>query len=133
MAQPSSKLADSISDLEEPIAHFKLTNPKGRTVLNIPFEDLICFEANDNYINIYFRSDSGIQKRMERLSMKKVESLIEPAEQHFLRVHKSYLINRQKVDAIQGKAQNYRLVLSELDFQVPVSRRMAIHDFFPSI
>lgn len=112
---------------------FELLNPKGRVVLSLTFDDVICFEANDNYINIYFEVEDGVQKRMERLSMKKVELLIEPASDQFLRVHKSYLINRKKVQAIHGKAQNYRLQLDRLDFEIPVSRRMAIYDYFPNI
>ena len=134
MAQPQQgKTVRAEEILIEQLVLFELLNPKGRVVLSIPFDSLICFEANDNYINIYFEGENGLQKRMERLSMKKVEVLIEPAAEQFLRVHKSYLINRQKVRAIHGKAQNYQLQMHQLDFEVPVSRRMPIYDYFPNI
>ena len=133
MAQPHQNEMDSaINKISEQQVRFELLNPKGRVVLSIPFDCLLCFEANDNYINIYFQGENGLQKRMERLSMKKVEVLIEPVAEQFLRVHKSYLVNRQKVRAIHGKAQNYQLQLEQLDFEVPVSRRMSIYDYFPS-
>jgi DNA-binding LytR/AlgR family response regulator len=134
MAQPQQGRTVSAKEilLEQP-GLFELLNPKGRVVLSIPFDSLLCFEANDNYINIYFEGENGLQKRMERLSMKKVEVLIDPVAEQFLRVHKSYLINRQKVRAIHGKAQNYQLQMDQLDFEVPVSRRMPIYDYFPNI
>jgi hypothetical protein len=134
MAQPkkNKELDESLSSMAETVP-FELLNPKGRTVLSIPFDRLICFEANDNYINIYFESENGVQKRMERLSMKKVELMIEPSADQFLRVHKSYMINRKRVKAIHGKAQSYQLQLDLLDFEVPVSRRMSIYDYFSNI
>lgn len=110
--------------------HFVLENTKGKAVFDLPFESLICFEANDNYINIYFIDQKEqVQKRLERISMRKVEELVSQANDSFLRVHKSYVINKLFVKEVKGKSQAYRLQMEQLDFEIPVSRRLQIHDY----
>jgi DNA-binding LytR/AlgR family response regulator len=110
--------------------HFILENTKGKAVFDLPFESLICFEANDNYINIFFiDSKQQLQKRLERMSMKKVEELLNHSDSSFLRVHKSYVVNKLFIKEIKGKSQAYRILLEHLDFEIPVSRRLQIHDY----
>jgi hypothetical protein len=110
--------------------HFVLENTKGKAVFDLPFESLICFEANDNYINIYFIDQKEqVQKRLERISMLKVEELVSQANNSFLRVHKSYVINKLFVKEVKGKSQAYRIQMEQLDFEIPVSRRLQINDY----
>lgn len=112
---------------QEPV--FKLTNDKGKTLVEVNLKDVVCFEANDNYVVIYHLNASDkLEKSMQRISLKKVENLIEEIPVEFKRVHKSYLINPTHIDKIDGKAQAYRIQMKHFDKEVPVSRNFKISD-----
>ena len=106
-----------------------LENTKGRTRLEIPVSSIICFEANDNYVVIYFEDTAGkLTKKMERLSMRRAEELIAGYAGNFVRVHKSFLVNRQFILEVKGRAQAYRIQVKHLEELIPVSRKLTIHE-----
>jgi DNA-binding LytR/AlgR family response regulator len=122
----SGKTAE-IETEQEPL--FKLTNDKGKTLVEVNLKDVVCFEANDNYVVIYHLNASDeLEKSMQRISLKKVENLIQEIPIDFKRVHKSYLINPTHIDKIDGKAQAYRIQMKHFDKEVPVSRNFKISD-----
>jgi len=113
--------------------HFQLFNSKGRITFDVSVDEILCFEANDNYLTIHYL-ENGVSKRsMERLSIRKAEEMILSLSNDFVRVHKSFLVNQKQVKAIVGKSQNYRLQLSGIELEVPVSRRLNVSDLFPSL
>ena len=106
-----------------------LENTKGRTRLEIPVSSIICFEANDNYVMIYFEDAAGkLTKKMERLSMRRAEELIAGCAENFVRVHKSFLVNKQFIVEVKGRAQAYRIRVKHLEELIPVSRKLTIHE-----
>lgn len=106
-----------------------LENTKGRTRLEVPVSSIICFEANDNYVVIYFEDAAGkLNKKMERLSMRRAEELISEHAEHFIRAHKSFLVNKQFILEVKGRAQAYRLQVKHLEELIPVSRKLTIHE-----
>jgi LytTr DNA-binding domain len=110
-------------------AMLTLENTKGRTRLEIPVSSIICFEANDNYVVIYAEDASGkLTKKMERLSMRRAEELIAGYAGNFVRVHKSFLVNRQFILEVKGRAQAYRIQVKHLEELIPVSRKLTIHE-----
>lgn len=120
---------DAAAPSEQQKSFFLLEQQKGRKAIEIPTGNILCFEANDNYVTIYYLNDQGIlQKQMERLSMRKAEELIAQTDLLFKRVHKSYLVNTKHIQTISGKAQAYKIILHHLDFQIPVSRNIAISE-----
>lgn len=112
----------------EYIPLFCLESETGKTLLKLPIHQLICFEANDNYVIIYYldKNDS-LKKLMERFSLKKMEEILFKENVKFERVHKSFLINPTRLIAISGKAQAYKLELEGLDSLIPVSRSYSIN------
>lgn len=112
---------------QEPI--FKLANDKGKTLVEFNLKEVICFEANDNYVVIYHLNASNeVEKSMQRISLKKIENLIQEIPMEFKRVHKSYLINPTHIDKIDGKAQAYRIQMKHFDKEIPVSRNFKLSD-----
>jgi hypothetical protein len=107
---------------------FVLENDNGKELLNIPMKSILCFEANDNYVVTYYLDkQEKLKKSMERVSLKKIEEIIQTLNvENFSRVHKSYLINRDEVEEIRGKAQAHKLKLNYLEILVPVSRSFQI-------
>lgn len=106
---------------------FKLANDSGKVLFEIPMSSIIWFEANDNYVSIYyFTEEEKLQKSMQRASMKNIEELISIPGTTFFRVHKSHIINKNFIEKIDGKAQAHKLKLQLIDNYIPVSRSFDI-------
>lgn len=119
---------DSSTFLKE-IPIFRLENEKGKTLIELEADKIICFESNDNYVIIYYLSEeNGLLKTMERSSLKKIEEILTGMDLFYRRVHKSFIINPSYVKKVSGRAQAYKLEVSYLDFPVPVSRSFNIDD-----
>lgn len=107
---------------------FNLISGKNRTKFNLKWAQIICFESDDNYITIYYLENDQTKKRVERLAMRTIQQEIEQQSLPFIRVHKSYMVNRNFIQQVSGKAQNYKLKIEAMEFEVPVSRRLNIHE-----
>jgi hypothetical protein len=106
---------------------FRIENNRNEIILESPIEKIIAFEANDNYVNTYhLRSDGTVDKVMHRISLKKITELLAQIDIAFLRVHKSYLINPNFIEKVKGRSQAYRIELTHLPIDVPVSRNFDI-------
>lgn len=106
---------------------FAIKNNKGNGQLEINISNIICFEANDNYVITHFLTDDDKKVRsMDRISLKKVSESLDELGVCFERVHKSFLINPKYVTEIKGRAQAYKLTLNHLEIEIPVSRKYDI-------
>ena len=63
---------------------------------SVPFEDIICVEAQGDYMVFYCRE----KKILVNERMKVYEELLPSS--HFIRVHKSWMVNKHQVDYIEG-------------------------------
>jgi len=80
--------------------------------------DLLYFESNKNYLNIYKR---GGQMLTIRLTIKEMENILAIHTQ-FIRCHRAYIVNTDEIINVQGNAQGLKLFLPEISTHVPVSR-----------
>lgn len=128
-SNPSVSVANTI----EKEHRFQLKNTKGKTTFDQQTDHIVCFEANDNYLTIYYMENELCKKTTERLAISKAEEMIQLVSNDFLRVHKSFIVNKNHVQSIQGKAQNHRLKVHGLSEEIPVSRRLNVHQFFPNL
>ena len=99
--------------------------------MKVPVKQVICFEANDNYVVTYFLDKEGkLKKSMERISLKKIDEILDSIHiDYFSRVHKSYLINHLMIEEIKGKAQAQKIKLKNLEILIPVSRSFDLSIF----
>ena len=120
--------AEKVSDASNTVEKiFRIKNDKGRVIVEILVNQIITFEANDNYVVTYYVDDSGaLQKSMQRISLKKIEELLIDIEANFIRVHKSYMINPGFVAAVKGRSQAYKLQMQFFKTEIPVSRSFDI-------
>ncbi|MBV6639856.1 MAG: LytTR family transcriptional regulator DNA-binding domain-containing protein [Cyclobacteriaceae bacterium] len=100
------------------------------TLIKIPSQysdDFTCevdkiysFESQDNYVAIRHQSGDSIKTTLIRNSLSAIESIL-PADV-FLRCHRSFITNLQKIDKIDGNAQGLVLTLKDGGPAIPVSR-----------
>ena len=77
--------------------------------------------AEGNYLEFYFDRKQGQKKELKRMSIKLLESQLENYPQ-LLRIHRSYIVNLEKVTKVKGNAQGYQLSLQNFAEELPVSR-----------
>ncbi len=121
LSKVSVKTDEVSSEIEDKIFH--LENDNGKLLIEVKIKNIICFEANDNYVITYFLDkNEQLKKSMERISLKKIEDMLIKEEVFFKRVHKSFLINSNYIIEVKGKAQAYKIEMLHFDTLVPVSR-----------
>ncbi|WP_304516714.1 LytR/AlgR family response regulator transcription factor [Cecembia rubra] len=80
-------------------------------------------KADGNYLEFFLESEATASKLIKRMTLKELEQQLEPFPA-FLKTHRSYLVNLQKVIHVKGNAQGYFLQLKGVNEEVPVSRGM---------
>ena len=100
----------------------KLTNPAGKLLFEACYADIILFQANDNYVVFHYLVEGNPRKTMERISLKKIESILIENDIKFYRIHKSFIANPDFIIGIAGSSQAHKLKLRHLNFDAPVSR-----------
>ncbi|MDD3876448.1 MAG: LytTR family transcriptional regulator [Bacteroidales bacterium] len=117
-------LSSQINDLKIPNNDVMLTFvlEGEKKIFEVRSSELVCIEANDNYPAFYFYRENKIVKELHRISLKNIENQLLDCED-IMRCHKSYIVNIRHIKKITGNAQGYKLHFSDLNFEIPVSRK----------
>ncbi len=78
-------------------------------------------KAEKNYVEIYLQHENDIQKLVKRITLIQLENQLKPIS-FITKIHRSYLLNLNKVENISGNAQGYQLKLANCEYSIPVSR-----------
>jgi tetratricopeptide (TPR) repeat protein len=113
------QLADKKSS-DDKIISLIAENDKDK--LEIHISSLLYIEASDNYSAIYYRQDKQIHKSLLRSSLKRMEEQLQEFD-FIVRCHKSYIVNLSQITKVSGNAQGYKLHISDVQFEIPVSRK----------
>ncbi len=84
---------------------------------------ILCIQAGDNYVTLFYESSETIKKILFRATLKSLEEQLQHRTE-FLRCHKSYIVQLSHIEKVSGNAQGYKLHLPFLDFVIPVSRSL---------
>ena len=95
-------------------AYFKLAVSVKEGVFLFELKNIICLEGQNNYTKLYFDDRKPL---LVSKTLKDYDDML--ADHHFLRVHKSFLVNESHVK----KIDNDGLLWLSQDLFVPVSRR----------
>jgi hypothetical protein len=88
----------------------------------IHLHDIFYIEAMQNYVSVCFQKDGISQKELLRNTIKNLETQIQSSV--LIRCHRSFMVNSDLIEKVEGNAQGLRLNLKNLeDFEVPVSRK----------
>lgn len=92
--------------------------------LRLDASQIAYLSAADNYVQVYFFENGSLKSRMLRATMKKMEDALAACPE-FLRCHRTFIVNLEKVRQVTGNAQGYRLLLEGVEASVPVSRNLS--------
>jgi hypothetical protein len=79
-------------------------------------------ESDGNYIVFYLNLENQIKKRIIRNSISNIEQQLSDIP-YFFRTHRAFIVNVRKIISQKGNTLGYRLMLSEIDSEIPVSRQ----------
>lgn len=89
----------------------------------ITLNSILFVRADGNYCTFYFENGNSVDKTLIRVTLKEVENRINRI--NIVRCHKSYMVNLQKVDKIEGNARRYSCTFSKVNTSIPISRTLS--------
>jgi len=98
-----------------------IITPDTGGVLNLSKNEFLYAQSKGNYSTLYFLENGKVQKRLIRVSLKKLEEQI--CDETILRTHRSYIIHTPKAVYKKGNAQGYKIKINHVDDLIPVSRK----------
>lgn len=119
----AEEVSRQLADQDNPIvATFNkvLSISANNTDLQVHEENFICAKSMENYCSIYFSENGRMKKLVVRISLSKLLDQVQTDS--IKKCHRSFIVNLNQVKNLKGNAQGYRLFLSEIDFEIPVSR-----------
>jgi DNA-binding LytR/AlgR family response regulator len=94
---------------------------KNKLKISVVQDDILYLESSDNYVMIYYISNNKISKYMIRNTLKNLESKL--LSIGFIRCHRSYLVNFNKVKILKREKDGLFLELdSDPHLVLPVSK-----------
>ena len=87
--------------------------------LNI--DDILYFNSYQNYIDIVVIQNNTTKKLLHRTTLKQLTAQLADYKQ-FVQCHKSYIVNKEKIQKAEGNSQGLVLTLKNCNETVPVSR-----------
>ena len=85
-------------------------------------------KASGNYVEFFYFKENKVVKDLQRITLSKFEEQISKSELNVMKTHRSYVVNLDAVEDVQGNAQGYVLSLTNTDERVPVARNH-VNDF----
>jgi DNA-binding LytR/AlgR family response regulator len=72
---------------------------------------------------VFWKDGDTIKNKMVRCSMLHAEEILR--EHKFIfKCHRSYLVNLQHIERIEGNLQGYKLFFENINFSIPVSKNL---------
>ena len=92
-------------------------------VLEVRVDDILYISAADNYIQVFYLQNDKLASSFLRSTLKKAEESLNLFPQ-FFRCHRTYLVNLNKINHINGNAQGLKLHIEGSPELIPVSRSL---------
>jgi hypothetical protein len=130
MIRSNLKLADELSkklkenkSIQEKIVYFNSDYQKDSLAIKVSL--LLLIRSANNYIEIFWKEGETIKNQMVRCSLVYAEEILK--EHKFIfKCHRSFMVNINYIDKIEGNSQGYRLFFENINFPIPVSKNSVI-------
>jgi hypothetical protein len=126
MLRSHLKLADELNrklkdnrSIQDKIVYFNSDYQKDSLAIKVSM--ILFIRSANNYIEVFWKEGDTFRNQMVRCSMVYAEETLK--EHKFIfKCHRSYMVNINYIDKIDGNSQGYRLFFENIDLQVPVSK-----------
>jgi hypothetical protein len=119
--QQKGDLSKSVQ--KEGTKKLKVYADNNKLILQIEEASFLYANSEGNYVDLYYLDKNEVKKEVIRLSLKALETQFE--DTLFFRCHKSFIVNLDQVQKIEGNARNLELILIATTERIPVSRTKA--------
>lgn len=92
-------------------------NNKSET-LTICEADFIYAKAQQNYVDVFYKTDNGMQQKTFRNTLSNIMKQLPKAWQ----VHRSYLVNLDYLESVEGNARKRYIRISTTEETIPISQ-----------
>jgi len=107
----------------DPTATVTLKSDNKKEELIVPAKNLLYITSADNYISVFYLEHGKETHKLLRGTLKGVKEDLKSFTA-FYRCHRAWIVNLDRVIAVNGNSQGYRLVLDASDTIIPVSRNL---------
>jgi|GEM_PF-4265703 Response regulator of the LytR/AlgR family len=89
--------------------------------LSVRPENILYIEADGNYVNVCYLLDAEVTSKLLRSPIKQMETMLQDRP-HFIRCHRTFIVNAHQVSHVKRSAQGYQLCLRHTQTKISVSR-----------
>jgi DNA-binding LytR/AlgR family response regulator len=113
-----------IEKYEEDILNktIELTSESNTENLNLLVAELALVKSADNYVEIVYKEDDVLKKKLIRNTLKNIELQIKPYS-NFIRCHRICIVNMHFIEKLNRNYSNHWLTIKGYPEQIPVSRQ----------
>ncbi len=104
----------------ESVIHFESEN--GKEIFEKELKDIILIQSASNYVEIYFRNETKVQRQIIRQTLSNIEGKLSKYPT-IIKCHRCCLVNIQQISKLAGTSPNYTIEAEGLDIKIPVSRQ----------
>lgn len=84
---------------------------------------IIYAQSQGNYTDLFLMTEEGMKKEVLRITLTALENQLKEKCDFFVRTHRSFIVNAQRIQKVKGNAQGYQLLLESSEEEIPVSRK----------
>jgi len=117
----SNNLSKDVVGHSKDVLEFSISS--GNETLSLNTESFLFAKSSDNYLEVVYQDGESLKREVLRKTLKSASDDLEALE-HIFQVHRSYLVNLERVSKFSGNAQGLKLHFDETDSVVPVSRNL---------
>ena len=101
-----------------------IRSENGKLAITLPVKQIVYIKADGNYVDLYYLDKEGqFKKELIRNRLKEIQDQLTSGS--FFNCHKSYLVNLDHLQKVNGNARNFEIILQHTDHPIPVSRSKA--------
>ncbi len=93
--------------------------------IKIQVSEIVFLKSADNYVEVGFRENGEVRKKMIRNTLKNIEKQLKEFN-NFVRTHRSCIVNIQYINKLNKNFNTYWLTLDDTQETIPVSRQYLI-------
>jgi hypothetical protein len=124
-------LSRSVRQKEKTVLNIKqwFKDENGKAKLALAADQILLLKSEDNYTSIYYLQNQKIEKTLIRNTLKNLEA--ELSHPGMIRIHRSYMVNLQKVVSVQKTKRGFELKMDQLP-EMPLSVSESYKQLFTS-